>query len=319
LPAPRFVWMYTLRGIAIILVISHHSSQILLDSAGNAPALMMAVDGFISPFRMPMLMFVSGMLLSRSLAKPTADYFTGKLAGIGWPYLLWSVVVLSLQWQLDVQNLLAVLVLPQTVYWYLWFLLAYYAIAYVLKHVSRPLVIGVAVVLAIVMPPDFRIHRFFLLFAFFIAGDWFMAHRTRWMAALQPRWFLAVCLPVAVATGWATADERIARYSVTTIPGAVAAICLAVALLPKADHSRVLAPVRYVGAHSLVYYMVHWPVMVACAAVVFNVMDGYVAVGVLIVTSMVLATGFAAAADRWPPVDALFRWPRRRSGKSLRS
>lgn len=50
----------------------------------------------VEPYRMPALMFLSGMLLHRSLSKSASLYFGGKARKIAWPYVLWSLIGLML-------------------------------------------------------------------------------------------------------------------------------------------------------------------------------------------------------------------------------
>lgn len=306
----RYPWMYALRGIAILLVVSHHSLQALIQYAGSAPALLIQLDEFIGPFRMPALMFLSGMLLGRSLNKLPGRYFWGKLAMIGWPYLLWSLVVLLIADAVTPLSLVKLLYAPTTVYWFLWFLLAFYAIAYVTRRVPPPVLIAVSLVLAVLAPHVIRAPRFFLLFAFFIGGHWAMTRRDAWESRIRRPWVVALCLVLATGTGLMAAAGYPIRYSIFSIPGVLAAICVAVVALPSTDRWRVMAPIRYVGENSLIYYVLHWPTILLLVQllVAVEVVDA-VAYGALFVGSLLVATVFVTVSSRVPYVRALFRWP----------
>src|SRR3546814_1466727 len=45
-----------------------------------------------SPFRMPLLMFVSGFLLPAALRKSTETYLVRKVATLLYPYMLWTLI-----------------------------------------------------------------------------------------------------------------------------------------------------------------------------------------------------------------------------------
>ncbi len=62
------VWMDQVRGLATVLVVAYHAKTVLGRFVPDVPdALGVALELF-EPFRMPLLVFLSGTLLSRSLA-----------------------------------------------------------------------------------------------------------------------------------------------------------------------------------------------------------------------------------------------------------
>ncbi len=96
--AGRVAWMDSVRGTAMILLLLYHCTAVPETLGMPMPTALRWFSAFFMPYRMPTLMVLSGMLLSRSLRKPLPDYFAGKVAGIVWPYLVW-VVVAKLVWQ----------------------------------------------------------------------------------------------------------------------------------------------------------------------------------------------------------------------------
>ena len=80
----RLRWMDQARGVAILLVVMHHSMTWVADFGLTVPPALIAFDDIVSPFRMPLLMFLSGILVPRALSKPTRAYAT-ELRAIGWP------------------------------------------------------------------------------------------------------------------------------------------------------------------------------------------------------------------------------------------
>lgn len=297
------------------MVISDHAVQALLEIGTEVPTALLVIDDALSPFRMPTLMFISGMLLGRSLDKPTRAYFNGKLSRVAWPYVLWSIVALTVVGGLSVGNLAKIVVAPPTVYWYLWFLLAYYVIAFFTQRVPRWILIVTAVALAAMVPGILRADRFCFLFAFFIAGDWAAPKQPLLGRHFRTPWVVAVCVALATATGWLATTSLTVRYSVASIPGVLAVICVALAYLPATDRWATFGPFRLVGKNSLIYYVVHWPAITLIAELVIapSGIGGGGAYAVLLAVGLVAPTVFMLANRRWAVVDSLFRWPSARA------
>ena len=74
----RIQWMDVLRGIAVLLVVVLHGADIPYLN-GNGVEEWAQVNRYLEPFRMPLLMFLSGILLPRSLAKPLRLYAWGRV------------------------------------------------------------------------------------------------------------------------------------------------------------------------------------------------------------------------------------------------
>lgn len=87
----RIISLDIIRGIAIIMVIGLHGVVSISGRLDNISPCFMAFFDFIAPFRMPILMFLSGLFLSRSLSKGIYPYFMGKIYHILYPYIVWSL------------------------------------------------------------------------------------------------------------------------------------------------------------------------------------------------------------------------------------
>ena len=86
--APRMRWMDLLRGVAVLLVVVLHGSDIPRAN-GLGVERWTELNLYLEPFRMPLLMFLSGTLLPRSLTKSAGAYLWGKFASIVWPLMIW--------------------------------------------------------------------------------------------------------------------------------------------------------------------------------------------------------------------------------------
>jgi len=86
------VWMDSLRGAAIIAVVVMHAELEATTATGVTLPAVHLVDALLGPVRMPLLVLLSGMLLPVSLAKGPWSHVRRKLAGIGWPYVVWGLL-----------------------------------------------------------------------------------------------------------------------------------------------------------------------------------------------------------------------------------
>src|SRR5690606_791284 len=91
----RLDWMDFLRGLSILLVVLHHSTQIVSERVDELPEVFVFISNFFAPYRMPMLMFLSGLLVAGSLQRPAGEYLWGKVRRILWPIIVWTLIYVS--------------------------------------------------------------------------------------------------------------------------------------------------------------------------------------------------------------------------------
>lgn len=258
-------WMDLLRGGAVLLVIAHHLRLVQQIWDGGTPWAMVELSEALAPFRMPTLLFASGLLLARSLEKPAGQFLRGKVRGLLWPWLLWSALMLPiLGWGHAAHPL----------WWmngmYTWFLMAlflYYvtglltrrlhpgwlALGSVVAWTALPL-LGVAHDMAGPRPDKFLYYA-----VFFFAG----AALRRILAERTLPW--AVLVPaMLVALWWALRAARLdvePSIPVLTQLVVLSAVIAAVGLAQRLPRWRALRPVEWLGRHSVVPYLVHLPVI----------------------------------------------------------
>ncbi|SDD57371.1 Uncharacterized membrane protein YcfT [Auraticoccus monumenti] len=306
----RAGWMDTLRGAAILLVILWHAPSVLRIHGFDVPGVLILLNETFAPYRMPVLMVLSGLLLQRSLNKPLGGYLLGKLRRILWPLLVWGMLNYALGDQ-------------ETPVWskvnwttpYLWFLL-YILLFYLVAPFLRPLPRWVPVLAPWVvsqlpgLTQDER--RFMFLAGFFFLGalvaarddllQRVLAARATWLLALP---VVAFSLLFVLLGPW--------RYYGVLAPFSVAGVLLAVKVARLPSVERLTGPLRFVGRHSIVYYCTHFPLLLALVWLAGRLAlpaTPAAALGVLV--CLALGT-LVARASTSPPVAWLFvaPWPQR--------
>jgi len=184
--------MDSLRGVAIVAVVVMHAELGVVSATGVTLPAVHAVDALLGPVRMPLLVLLSGMLLPVSLAKGPWRHVRGKLAGIGWPYLVWGLLdVVQVQhlryvdglppdwsylWRLAYD--------PHTYLWFLAYLLVYHLAVTFVPPAGRTAAAPVALALGFALPGEHPAHKLVLLFGWFLVGD-LLARVTRDQVALD--------------------------------------------------------------------------------------------------------------------------------------
>lgn len=310
----RLRWMDQARGVAILLVVMHHSMTWVADFGLTVPPALIAFDDIVSPFRMPLLMFLSGILVPRALSKPTRAYATGKLRAIGWPYLLWSVIFLVVTGTFTLSLVPNILLFPPTYLWYLWFLLAYYALAWLLARAGiPPLWPALAAMLASgFAPEDYRMSRFLFLLAFFLLGwAWSTRGPVRWSAPIR-RLAIGAGLAAAVAVSAMSVAGVQVRYEPAYAWGVVGLIVAVATVLPGKARGRAPMPVEYVGRNSIVFYVTHYTLIWMLDSLLIAA-AGWRAAWVVwtigVVAAMAAGTLLCMLRTRAPLVGWLFEWP----------
>ncbi|MCJ1707079.1 acyltransferase [Microbacterium sp. VKM Ac-2923] len=156
-PAQRVAWIDVARGIAITLVVFHHSIQ-FLDATGWQVGPLIEVTAALSTFRMPLFFLVSGLLASSAIARLRfTSLFWKRLALLVYLYALWCVIwwawFLVVPRPFDPQtspvgDLATALYLPWSGLWFLYALILYTVAAWLLRRLPRPAQLGIAFAVA---------------------------------------------------------------------------------------------------------------------------------------------------------------------------
>lgn len=271
----RLRWMDQARGIAIICVLLQHSVSVPARLGLHTPEALAFFNEALQPYRQPLLMFLSGMLLSHSLRKPWRDYASGKVRRILWPMLVWSIPVIILRPPVDITGVLA----PAHL-WYLLVLLECYLIGPLTRRIRPGVLAGTMLLLQLILPFDsptvIQYTGPFLTYgAFFMAGSAAMPHLDRWQAV---RW------PLGIGAGAAGIVVQVAAVQfgwnsniVTFVAGALGVAAI-VWLAPRLPINRLI---EAIGRQSMIWYVAHVPVMIVTGMVLWRIdasMSGWVVV-----------------------------------------
>ena len=305
---PRLEWMDAMRGTAILLLLVWHASSIPVLFGVPMPEAIRLANSFFRPFRMPALMLLSGMLLSRSLAKPLPTYYARKLGAIWWPYLIWMLIARALFVDTD-----------RMVWWhwrswyattYLWFLFfigVYFLVAPLCRRLPKWSPVAAAFVLGVLLPQGGIEQRLAYFAFFFFAGHCFSSPLgARLLASrVKPR----ACAIVGVLLGIASMvwTDSLA-YNTWTAPLSLCGIWAVIHFYSHGSRLGSSRPLGFLGRSSLVYYVSHFPVMMLVSQALLPVLP----VTSVIVISLVSATAVStvlALRQNTVAVSWLFRWP----------
>lgn len=262
--APRKQWMDILRGVSILLVIINHAILFTERQSGAAPEVAVALNTIMAPVRMPLMVFLSGLLLTQALAKPWKIYVSGKVRRVLYPFIIWSVGVIIAEGLLEamasdggfpyarfVENLYA----PVAHLWFLHYLFIYYVLALVLRKVPSLVVAAGFLAVCTVTPVA---ERFFLLMAFFMLGKWAAEQSATFERLIASRVVVSVCALVSLVLVILAFQGVEVRYEAISAPLAVAGIILLVRGGRLIEQQGWVRPVASVGQDSIVYYLSHW-------------------------------------------------------------
>lgn len=258
-PRPRMEWMDLLRGTAVLLVVVLHAATIPA-STGDAIRDWVLINRYVEPFRMPMLMLLSGMLLPMSLAKPPAQYLWGKVSAIAWPAAVWLLLHGVLVHRNGPGDL---------AYWatgdYLWFLLALlvcYAGALALRRVPF---VGVAALMMLLVTtvevPGGLVMKTLYYGAFFFLGAGLGRLIPRW---LRVPWPAAAVLAVAagVLSHLGLEDQRLRLGTLEAAGISVLGLLVILWIAPRLPIGGLARFLRWIGRSSIVVYVAHFPILI---------------------------------------------------------
>lgn len=313
----RLAWVDTLRGLAILAVIFHHSDLQVRVGLGATLGIIHTIDSAITPFRMPILMLLSGMLLPRSLTKPWQIYLKGKFTKIGWPYLVWSCGFLAVlagassfrDESVTLIDVAKILYDPPTYHWYLAYLVIYYIAVLLLSRAPGLRFSTIPLALAGAAMAEGNLKRFLFLWAFFITGEIIASywHVLKPLVAhpVAVAGFTAATIPALYLAG--TGEQL--RYESLWAPCVIAAVFALRPLMIRIAETKMGEAFSSIGQQSMVYYVSHYLVIRVTfyAMTLLGVSNEYI----LFISAVIIAlvVGYALVKLRHHSLVAwLFEW-----------
>lgn len=301
--------MDALRGLSILLVILHHSTQIVTARIDDVPEFFTFLSSFFAPFRMPMLMFLSGLLVVGSMRRPAGPYLWGKVRRIVWPILVWTVIY-------AVASGMSLRDWYQPEFWdtYLWFMqfiAAYYLIALLTRWIPSWLFVVVPLIAMFLLPAESLEQRFVYLMPFFFLGAFIERHWESYTRIFRMPWTaLLVVVPIGVAL-YSGLVSPLWYQPLAAVP-ALLGILILVRVAATMPEVRWLAPIRFVGRYSLIFYVAHYPVFAALGRLAerAGITDPVLGLLGIFTLTLLVSIGFALIGRRLP-FSLLFELPRR--------
>jgi uncharacterized membrane protein YcfT len=297
--------MDTLRGSAIVLVVVAHALAIPFILGFAVPEYLVSLGEFFLPFRMPALMLLSGLLLQKSFAKGLPSYYLGKVQFIVWPYVIWAAVHIlqgGVAYSIDEPQAW----LATGYLWFLFFLAIYYAIAPLVVRIPSWITPVVFWIIAWLVPEG-QLTDFFFYGGFFFTGNVFARHPDVLAGLIRRPWVVVGLAAVATAFGFVSTQIDVNRMPIFA-PISLAGIVAAIAVLQRIGGAGVFRPLRFVGRNSLVYYVVHIPVMYLVVGIADQYAEPVPLVGFLLGAALIAGTALAWLRHL-PPVVWLFEAP----------
>lgn len=318
-PRQRMGWMDVARGSAIVLIIFLHSGSFLSRLPLEQPEWSVRISDFLAPVRMPVLIFLSGMLLPNSLLKGAVPYVNGKLRRLAWPLLIWTFILHAtvgttapmlgtLHW-MGISHL-----------WFLFFILVYYGVGLLTRRI--PFVVTAIVAYACTFAAEDGSkygERLLLLMSIFFLGAQAGAHMNRWLKIVDSPWSLLL-LPVAVAFMLASSLQTVFRYQPELLPLFVLCSFAALVLVRRLASCMPMRALQYLGRNSLIFYLCHVPVIFVVSKVLYwnGVRSGEPCMALSFSAAVAAGVILTWGAQNYPAVNWLFEMPQLR-GKRRRA
>ncbi|KMK63844.1 acyltransferase family protein [Puniceibacterium sp. IMCC21224] len=311
----RLRWMDLVRGVCILLVILVHAEGVVKGQGLYIPAAINVFNEFLDPFRMPLLMFLSGMMLEKSLSKNNRDYVLGKFHLIFWPFLIWSMIVYAAEGRLTLEYILKTPISAPSLLWYLWFLCAYYLIALLLERCRVPLipVMFICLIASGFLPSLLRMDRFAALLIFFLLGHYIVRNKV----SLQNHAYLALLgLGAALTGGLMSVLYGPIKYNPLFIWAPVGLILFVLWAAPLYRSTQSGQGIEWIGRNSIVFYVGHFPLLLLVAGIMreTTALDGVSFYAILLVATLAINACLQLLRSRYDIVAALFDFRKLPSG-----
>jgi fucose 4-O-acetylase-like acetyltransferase len=263
-PQERLLWIDIARGQTTLLVIAFHATGLLRHGTGETPALLTKVNQATEPYWLSTFSFLSGYLAD--VPDGAADYLSERAQTLLYPFGLWTCVHAATFRVKPTPRAVLRLATGGTYLFFLPYLFAFYATAYVGRDIPPEYLALSAWGASAIGPrtlPDVP-ERFTVAFphmlAMFMLGRWAREHPERWSQALASRRLVATGVAATVSGAAARLKDRNVTYAWNWAWAPALAMVAFAKAASAAAHSPVSRPLSFVGRNSIAYYTMHYPV-----------------------------------------------------------
>jgi surface polysaccharide O-acyltransferase-like enzyme len=306
----RMNWMDVVRGSAIVLILWVHCGSLLRKLPLVLPDWWVWIADFFAPVRMPVLIFLSGMLLPNSLLKGATPYLNGKLRKLAWPLVIWTLLVHAtlgtsaplfgaLHW-MGISHL-----------WFLFFILVYYIVGLATRRAPFVATAIAAWVCSFAAQDGSKYgERLLLLMCIFFLGAYAGKHMTNWLRMVDSRWAL-LSLPAALAAMTASALVGPFRYQPELLPIFLLCSFAAMVLIKRLTTYLPMHALQYLGRNSLIFYLSHVPTIFVVSKLLYwnGVRSADLCMAVSITVAAIVGIMLTWCSQRSAAVNWLFEMP----------
>lgn len=319
--------MDALRGAAIILVVHFHVTENIAKYS-DAPKVLIELTDLIAPLRMPILVLLSGLLVSNSILKGKKKYFSGKIKNIAYPFLIWTVIMYALSYAKEVYLgdpmqatlLQALTVMPLYHLWFLEFLFVYFVVIYYLKNIN-PLIILLGVTSLYIIFYGYGDDRLLSLFIFFNLGYYVgknLDEVSKKIKTMNPI-FMVISTFLAVIFSKLNMENELLNSNVYYLLSALFFIPILIRIFMLIEDTKLSRFLEFFGIGSLIIYLVHLPVI----TVVFNILkiaypgSTLSAYFILMIATVIISVAILYASRKFKIVSFLFSPKKLENNRSL--
>lgn len=278
----RAAWADFARGVSVVLVVLMHLYFLHYTwyfRGEDGAAVVKSVLDYTSPLRMPLFFLVSGFLASRAVQRPWGSSLHGRILQPVYLFVLWLGVNIAIDvwraalgvrgevspWEYFTDNLLW----PQTTLWYLYALVLFFTVTRLTREVPAPVVVIVGTMVSIIGTTFTdglaqNLLRSFVFYALASRAPQVIDRIVAGVAALGA--WPALLLVLGAGAGYAALTalylELWVDWGLYLLAGA-AGVLFGLVLSARIGGHVLMAPVRYLGRHTLPIFLVHPFVFIA--------------------------------------------------------
>ncbi|WP_211777853.1 acyltransferase family protein [Klebsiella sp. 10] len=335
----RIVWMDMMRGSLILLVIIQHwiSDFNLYNDLSESFIYngIYQVKIFFAPYRMELLFFLSGFIVHKSINKNFIMYLKGKINNLLYPYILWSLVFLTLynfssllsgEYLQTLHYLQRIVIGATNLTWFLYFLFLYFVTSLIIirKKINTAYILISTVALCYLFSNINIYDRvgveyleegdIFYYFIFFYLGCYCGVKQYDIQNLSNNPLALFIALLCVIATAIINFHTNIQKTSLLYLIPVILSIPLAIFLATQIEKVKAIKrTLTHISLNSIVYYLMHL-VLLRVFTKIFDVshFNQNSAFPIKLVLTLLTIYLFILLKRKFSLLDILFQPPHRR-------